>query len=128
LERLRYKVKNLLHGKSNLQIYGSHAKSFVIRDDDLWLSYKKYKNLEKFEGKFEMKGIRRNALSFPLSSISTISFNEASDSVTIKHKFIKNEDKKFKMDLGDKKLSKQFGHFLGHKLNMTKSQNQESKW
>lgn len=110
------------------KLFGSYYKSFAITQDELWLSKTRFKKLDKFEAEVRKKGVLKTAYSYPFSSISNISFNEANESVTIKHKNIKNEDKKLEIEFGDKKLSNRFGHFLGHKLKMTKIQNQESKW
>ena len=85
------------------------------------------KNLEKFEEGIQKTGMMKSSYAYPLSTISEISFNEASESVKIKYQDEKGKEKKFKFGFGDKDLSNQFGQFLGERLNMTKSQKQEGQ-
>lgn len=112
------------------QIFGIEStfwKSLAIKDDELWLSQNKVNDLEKFESAIQKTGMLKSAYSYPLSSISEISFNEASESVKIKYQDEKGKQKKLNIGFGDKGLSNQFGQYLGDKLGMTKSQKQEGQ-
>lgn len=100
-------------------------KSVVLKDNELWLSQGKVSSLEKFEKALQKTGMMKNAYSYPLSSVSEVSYNEASESVKLIYKDEEGKDKKLKMNFGDRELSNNFGRFLGEKLEMTKSQQQE---
>ncbi len=108
-------------------IESTFYKSLVIKGDELWLSQNKVTDLEKFETAIQKTGMMKSAYAYPLSAISEISFNEASESVKLKYQDEKEKQKKLKISFGDKGLSNQFGQFLGDKLGMTKSQQQEGQ-
>ena len=102
-------------------------KSLLLKDDELWLSQNKVSSLEKFESAVQKTGMLKSAYAYPLSSISEISFNEASESVKLKYQNEKGKQKKLNIGFGEETLSNQFGHYLGEKLGLAKSQKQESQ-
>lgn len=102
-------------------------KVLAIKGGELWLSQNKVSNFEKFEKDIQKTGLMKSAYSYPLSSISEISFNEASESVKLKYQDEKGKQKKLNIGFGDNDLSNQFGQFLGDKLGMKKSQKQEGQ-
>ena len=102
-------------------------KSLAIKGDELWISQDKVSNFEKFEKGIRKSGLMKSAYAVPLSSISEISFNEASESIKLKYEDEKGKQKKLNIGFGDKDLSNQFGQFLGDKLGMKKSQKQEGQ-
>ncbi len=69
-------------------------KSLAIKGNELWLSLNKVSDLEKFESAVQNMGMLKSAYSYPLSSISEISFNEASESVKLKYQDEKGKQKK----------------------------------
>lgn len=102
-------------------------KSLAISEDEIWLSQKNVKSLEKFESAVQKTGLMKNAQAYPLSSIYEVSFNEGSESVKLNYKDEKGKDKKLKIGFGDKDLSNKFGTYLGETLKLSKSQTQESQ-
>jgi hypothetical protein len=103
------------------------AKSIVLREDELWLSQDKVKDLEKFEKAINKTGMLQSAYKIPLSSIGEISYNEASESTKIKYINDKGKEKKLNITFTEIPLSNQFGHHLGEKLNFSKASKHEGQ-
>ena len=102
-------------------------KSLVITEDELWVSSSRMKDLEKFEDATLKTGLLKTAYAHPLSNIYKVSFNEASDNVTIRYKNEKGKDKKMEVDFKDREVSNDFGEFLGDKLGLVRDEKQESQ-
>lgn len=109
------------------EVTSTFFKSLVIKNDALWLSQNKVSSLEKFEKAVNKTGMMKSAIAIPLSDISEISFNEASQSAKIKYTNEKGKEKKMNLGFGDVNLSNQFGEYLGQKLSFTKSSTQEGQ-
>ena len=99
----------------------------LLRDNEIWFSQDNIKSFEKFEKAVNKTGMMRSAYTVPLSSISEVSFNEASESAKIKFTTEKGKEKKLKIGFNDTAVSNQFGEHLGTKLGLNKSTTQESQ-
>ncbi|MEZ4907204.1 MAG: hypothetical protein R2771_06100 [Saprospiraceae bacterium] len=102
-------------------------KSLVLRENELWVSQNKVGSLEKFEKAVNNTGMMKSAFSIPLTSISEISYNEASESTKLKYTNEKGKDKKLNIGFGDVAVSNQFGEYLGNKLGFKKSSTKEGQ-
>ena len=103
-------------------------KSIALREKAIWFSEKKLNDLDKFAKEIHDANITERAYACPLENISEVSFNEASESVKLRHKNEFGEQKKLNIEFGDQELSNQFGHYLGDKLGLPKTQKQERQW
>ena len=103
------------------------SKSMVLKDDEIWFSQDKVRNLEKFEKAINKTGMLQSAYKVPLSKISEVSYNEASESAKIKYLNDKGKEKKLNIGFGDTAISNQFGKHLGEKLGLNQSSTQEGQ-
>ena len=103
------------------------SKSMLLREDEIWFGQDKISSVEKFEKAVNKTGILKSAYSVPLSSITEVSFNEASESAKIKYINEKGKEQKLNIGFGDIDTSNQFGRHLGEKLGLNKSSTQESQ-
>jgi hypothetical protein len=102
-------------------------KAIAIKEGELWLSQDKVKNFEKFEKGIQKSGLLKSAYAYPLTSVSEISFNEATESIKLRYQDEKGKQKKLNIKFSDKDVSNQFGEFLGKKLEMKRNQKQEKQ-
>lgn len=109
------------------EVAATFYKSLVLKNDELWVSQNKISNLEKFEKAVNNTGMMKSAFAIPFSTISEISFNEASESAKIKYYNEKGKEKKLNIGFGDMTTSNQFGNYLGGKLGFKKSSKQEGQ-
>lgn len=108
-------------------IENTYWKSLALTGDEFWLSQNKISDPDKFAAAVQKTGMMKSAYAYPLSSISEISFNEASKSVKLKFQNEKGVQKKVNLGFDDKALSNQVGHYLGEKLGFSKSEAQEQQ-
>lgn len=102
-------------------------KAIAITEHELWLSQDKVRDLEKFEKGIQKAGLLKSSYAYPLTSVSQISFNEASESINVRYQNEKGKEKKLNIKFENKDLSNEFGEYLGNKLKLTKSQKQEKQ-
>ncbi len=108
-------------------IAATFYRSLALKDNELWLSQNKVNNLDKFEKAVNHQGMMKSAIAIPLSSISNISFNEASKHTKLKYTNEKGKEKKLNIGFDDKESSNQFGEYLGEKLGFSKSATKENQ-
>ncbi len=111
-----------------IAIESTFYKSLAIKGDELWLSTNKESDFGTFENGINKTGIMKAAYAYPLSSITEVSFNEATESVKLRYEDEKGKLKKLNIKFEDKDFSNEFGAYLGEKLGMTRSQEQERQW
>ena len=109
-------------------IESTFYKSLAIKGDELWLSSNKESDFGTFENGINKTGLMKAAYAYPLSSITEVSFNEASESIKVRYEDENGKLKKLNIKFGEEELSNQFGEYLGEKLGMTRSQEQERQW
>ncbi len=102
-------------------------KSIVLTADECWLSERRMKSLEKFETAVRKSGLFNKSECVPLSAITEVSFNEASEYLKVKYRDAKQGQKKLNLGFEDKGQATQFGHFLGEKLSFSKTEKVESQ-
>lgn len=111
-----------------ITIESTFYKSLAIKGDELWLSANKEADFGTFENGINKTGLMKAAYAYPLSSITEISFNEATESIKLRYEDENGKLKKLNLKFEDKDFSNQFGDYLGEKLGMTRSQEQERQW
>lgn len=111
----------VLNAKSNIY------QSIVLRDDELWLSVNKVRNLEKFEKVAERTGLMESVTKMPLSKIKEISYNEASESLKLIYTNKKGKEKKMSLTFDDESESNYFAEYLGGKLNFSRFEEKENQ-
>lgn len=109
------------------EIESTSWKSLVLKDNEFWLSQNRISKLEKFETAIQKTGIMKSAQAYLLSTVSEISFNEASDSIKLTYKNEKGKQKKTTIGFESKELSNKFGHYLGNKLELNTTEKQEKQ-
>ena len=102
------------------EIATTFYKSLVLTNDALWISANKERDLEKFEEAVNKTGMMKSAFAVPLSSVTSISFNEASEQVKVKYLDESSKVKSLSIGFSDSAHSNQFGNYLGNKLGYTK--------
>lgn len=106
---------------------GMGYESLVLVENELWLSIKKVRDIDKFEKAVRNTGMMKNAVAMPLANINEISFNESSLSTKIKYTDEKGKDKKIGINFSEKEISNQFGQHLGEKLGFNRSSSTENQ-
>lgn len=109
-------------------IESTFYKSLAIKGDELWLSNNKESDFGTFENGIKKTGLMKAAYAYPLASITEISYNEASERIKLRYKDDNGKLKKLNIKFDDQERSNRFGAFLGEKLGMTRSQEQERQW
>ena len=112
-----------------IQFNSGFSKSILVRETEIWVHMEKIKTFEKFEKAINKPGgfLATGAYKIPFSKIGEISFNESSQSTKISYTNDKGKEKKLNLSFSDIENSKQFGQYLGEKLNYDKSVSSEGK-
>lgn len=104
------------------------TRSIVVTQDEFWISPSSISNLDKFKAEVENTGMMKKAYSHKLSFIREINFADASDTVKLKYYDEKKTSQKtLTLDFSDKVEANKFSHFLGQKIEFSKSETQENK-
>lgn len=111
-----------------IKIESALYNSFMIRADEFWIAQDEISNIEKFEKAVAKTGMLKSAFSYPISSITSISYNEASENITIRYKNEKDKIKKLKLSFEEVNDSNNFGQQLGEHLGLTPSSKTEKTW
>lgn len=107
---------------------GRFYKSYLITENELWISQAKHKTVEKFGKEIKQSGFLQSAKNLPFSSIINIEQNDAKSVVKLKFKNHRNEAKKLEIDFQDKMAARLFAHGLGKSASMNFNQAREVKW
>lgn len=102
-------------------------KSVMIAEEHVYLSSSKEKSAEGFEKTIEKSGMLTKTEAIPFASISSVKFNEATDTASLLYTNAKGKEKDLTLQIGDDEVSNEFGEFLGSHLQFGRIETQESQ-
>ncbi len=106
---------------------GSGA-TLLLKDEIIWMLNKKISTPENFTKELNKTGIMKaDSSKIALNSIQKVLVNNASESTKVEYVNDKGKVKTESLEFNDKKISDDFGHYLGTKLSFAKSHEVENK-